>query len=70
MFLDVTRTRRIALRLCQGRFSLDGRKYFLSKKVDRRGNRLPKDVVYSLKLEVFQKGLDVVLRDVVLWEYW
>ena len=49
---------------------MDGRKYFFSKRVDRRGNRLPKDVVYSLKLEAFQKDLDVVLRDVVLWEYW
>lgn len=63
MFLDVTRTRRIGLRLCQGRFSLDGRKYFFPEREDRCRNRLPREAVDSLKLEVFQKGLDVALRD-------
>ena len=33
-------------------------------------NRLFRELVDSLKLDAFQKGLDVVLRDVVLREYW
>ena len=52
-------------RLCQGKFRLDIRKYFLSERAVRQWHRLPREVVEALSLEVLKNCGDVALRDVV-----
>ena len=65
MKVDSDRTRGNGFKLGQGRFRLDIRRKFFTKRVVMHWNRLPKDVVDAPFLEAFKARPDVAQGSLV-----
>jgi len=59
------RTRANGFKLKEGRFRLDIRKKFLTMRVVKHWNRLPREVVDAPSLAVFEARLDGALSNLV-----
>lgn len=59
------RTRRTGLKLSQGKLKSDIMKNFFTKGIVKHWNKLPREVVELLSMEVFRRGVDVELRNKV-----
>jgi len=62
------RTRGNACKLKEGRFRLDIRKKFFTKRVVKHWNRLPREAVDAPSLAVFKARLDGALNTLVWWK--
>ena len=63
--VDNSRTRGNGFKLGEGRFRLDGRVKFLTMRVVRCWNGLPREVVDAPSLEMFKARLDEALGNLV-----